>query len=118
MQIKFLTLYNNLDNSERNLAAAQQDLLADWWKAIDNSNLKFLPEAKISFKDYSLSDFYDKDKAKQYITRCYGNKDLAAPPDSYCFKGKCYTGLAALYEVLSKQKRFMELIIEVEDNLV
>lgn len=118
MQIKFLTLYHNFDNLESSLISAQKDLIFDWWSAITNKNIKFIPEARITFKDYSLQEFYDQDKAKKYIQKTYGHKDKNTKQYVYFWSGEKYPSLDAIYEALSKQKRFMELIIEVEDSLI
>ena len=116
MQIKFLTLYHNFGNTERNLAAAQDDLLYSWRRAIQLNNIKFISEAKVSFKDYSFLEYPDQDKAKKMISDTYGHQNKKQKSIEYYWCGKAYTDLDALYTVLAKQKRFMELTIEVDDK--
>lgn len=115
MQIKFLTLYHNFANKERNLAQAQDALLSDWQCAIQIKQIKFIPEAKVYFKDYAFLEYPDKEKAKNYIQENYGHKNKKTRAIEYWWGGEQYPDFNTLFKALAEQKRFMELIIEVEE---
>jgi glutathione S-transferase len=117
MQIKFLTLYHNFSNKEKNLADAQRDLLSMWHTAIFNSHVQFIPEAKVEFKDYSFFEYPDQEKAKAEIHRAYGSKSKRFKNSEvqYWWAGEQYPSLDTLYNALAEQKRFMELVITVEN---
>lgn len=125
MQYKFLTLYHDFDNKEKNLLDAQRDLLFDWWKRTAEhlckkeklSQVPFIPVAKVEFKDYSFFDYYDTGKAKQYVQDSYGHKRKKKDGGGfeYWWCGTQYPDLDTIYNALAEQKRFMELTITVED---
>ena len=117
MQIKFLTLYHNFSDKEQNLAEAQRSLLSMWENAIFNSYVKFIPTAKVEFNDYSFFDYPDQEKAKAEIKRAYGSKSKRFKNSDiqYWWAGMQYLDLDTLYSALAEQKRFMELVITVED---
>ena len=116
MQIKFLTLYHNF-SEEKDLAEAQRDLLSMWQNAIFNRHIKFIPEAKVEFNDYSFFEYPDQEKAKAEISRAYGSKSkrFKTSDIQYWWAGEQYPNLDTLYNALAEQKRFMELTITVED---
>ena len=64
MQIKFLTLYGSPIHGD-SLTSAQADLLSFWQKSILASQMPVIKNAKISFNDFSFSDFYDQEKLKK-----------------------------------------------------
>ena len=125
MQYKFLTLYHDFDNKEKNLLDAQRDLLFDWWKSTSEhlckkdklSPVPFIPEAKVEFKDYSFFDYYDLEKTKKYVQDHYGHKRKKKDGGGfeYYWCGTQYPDLETIYTALAEQKRFMELIITTED---
>ena len=117
MQIKFLTLYHNFSDQEKNLADAQRDLLSMWQRAIFDCNVPFIPNAKVEFKDYSFFDYPDQEKAKAEIKRAYGSesKRFKNSDIQYWWAGMQYLDLDTLYNALAEQKRFMELVITMED---
>lgn len=127
MQYKFLTLYHDFDNKEKNLLDAQRDLLFDWWentsgclppkKSKLSLKIPFIPEAKVEFKDYSFFDYYDLEKTKKYVQDHYGHKRKKKDGGGleYYWCGTQYPDLETIYTALAEQKRFMELIITTED---
>ena len=118
MQIKFLTLYHNFSDKEHNLAEAQQSLLTMWQNAVFNRHIKFIPEAKVEFSDYSFFEYPDQVKAKAEIHRAYGLKSKRVKnygEVQYWWAGERYPNLDTLYNALAEQKRFMELTITVEE---
>jgi hypothetical protein len=115
MQIKFLTLYHNFSDLEKNLADAQRTLLRFWDTAIFNSQVPFIPNAKVTFKDYSFFEYTDQEKAKKEISQAYGKKIKNGGGIQYWWAGEQYHDLDTLYNALAEQKRFMELTIEVTE---
>lgn len=115
MQIKFLTLYHNFSNQEKNLGEAQRSLLCFWESAIYDCQVPFIPNAKVSFIDYSFFDYPDQEKAKKEVKRAYGKQVKKGSPIEYWWAGEQYPDLDTLYTALAKQKRFMELTIEVAE---
>ena len=118
MQIKFLTLYHNFDDRERNLCSAQDSLLYMWQRSIQLKQIKFIPTAKVEFKEYSFFDYPDQEKAKREINSAYGHKRKKKDGGGfeYWWAGEQYPDLDSIYKALAEQKRFMELIITVEDG--
>lgn len=118
MQIKFLTLYHEFDDAEYNRCTAQNDLLYMWQRSIQTQRVKFIPTAKVEFKEYSFFDYPDQEKAKREISAAYGHKRKKKDGGGieYYWCGEQYPDLDTLYNALAKQKRFMELTITVEDE--
>ena len=125
MQYKFLTLYHDFDDKEKNLIDAQRDLLFGWWEITSGclaeksklSQIPFIPEAKVEFKDYSFFDYYDQEKTKEYVKNSYGHKRKKKEGGGieYWWCGTQYPDLDTIYNALAAQKRFMELTITTED---
>ncbi len=118
MQIKFLTLYHDFDNVEYSKCEAQDSLLYMWMRSLQLKQVKFIPSAKVEFKEYSFFDYPDQEKAKREIQNAYGNKRKKKDGGGweYYWCGTQYPDLDTIYEALSKQKRFMELTITVNDE--
>lgn len=115
MQIKFLTLYHNFSDQEKNLADAQRSLLGFWESAVYKNQVPFIPNAKVTFKDYSFFEYPDQEKAKKEISQAYGKKIKYRGGTQYWWAGEQYNDLDTLYNALAEQKRFMELTIEVTE---
>ena len=118
MQIKFLTLYHNFDDTEYSKHYAQDSLLYMWQRSLQLKQVKFIPAAKVEFKDYSFFDYPDQEKAKKEISNAYCHKRKKKDGDGveYWWAGSQYPDLDTLYKELAEQKRFMELVITVDDN--
>lgn len=118
MQIKFLDLYHNFDDADYSKAKAQDSLLYMWQRSLQIKNIKFIPTAKVEFKDYSFFDYPDQEKAKREIHNAYGHKRKKKDGGGfeYYWCGTQYPDLETIYAALAKQKRFMELTITTEDN--
>lgn len=114
MQFKFLTLYHNFSNKEKNLADTQRSLLSMWQQAIADGKVPFLPNAMVEFKDYSFYEYPDSAKAIKEIKSSYGHKNKQTKEIEYWWGGKQYLSFDALYAELAEQKRFMELTITTE----
>lgn len=103
MQIKFLTLYQNKDSSERNLAAAQGFLLQDWYKAIHENNIKFISKAKLEFDTYSFQEYENQEKLINAMLPYYQGLIKYTKQEDLNFN--------SYYDDMSKQYRLMELTI-------
>lgn len=108
MQIKFLTLYKNKDNSERNLAAAQGFLLQDWYKAIHENNIKFISKAKLEFDTYSFQEYDNQEKLIQSMLPYYQGLKTYTKQENLDFN--------SYYDDMSKQYRLMELTITLDSE--
>ena len=115
MQFKFLTLYHNFSNEEKNLVEAQRSLLSVWQNAVFEGKIKFTPKATVEFKAYSFFEYPDSNKAIKEIKASYGHKNKQTKEIEYWWGGKQYPSFDALYSALAEQKRFMELTITTED---
>lgn len=118
MQIKFLTLYHDFDNVEYSKCEAQDSLLYMWMRSLQLKQVKFIPSAKVEFKEYSFFDYPDQEKAKREIQNAYGNKRKKKDGGGidYYWAGTHYPDLESFYRALAEQKKFMELIITVDDE--
>jgi hypothetical protein len=118
MQIKFLTLYHNFTDPDHARHYAQDNLLYMWQRSLQLKNIKFIPRALVEFKDYSFFEYPDQVKAKQEIHNIYGHKLTKQDGGGVIYRwcGEEYSDLDILYNALAEQKRFMELIITVEDS--
>ena len=67
MQFKFLTLYHNFSNEEKNLVDAQRSLLSVWQNAVFEGKIKFTLKATVEFKAYSFFEYPDSTKAIKEI---------------------------------------------------
>lgn len=117
MQIRFLDLYQDFDDTEYSKMQAQESLLYLWQRALQLKQIKFIPAAKVEFKDYSFFDYPDQEKAKREIHNAYSHKCKKKDGGDYEYWwcGRQYPDLNTIYNALAEQKRFMELIITVED---
>lgn len=118
MQIKFLTLYHAFDNMEYSLRNAQDNLLYMWQRSSQLKQIKFIRSAKVEFKEYSFFDYPDQEKARREISDAYGHKLKKKDGGGivYHWAGTEYPDLDSIYKALAEQKRFMELIITVDDE--
>ena len=117
MQIKFLNLYHDFDDTGYSKTNAQESLLYMWQRSIQLKQVKFIPSAKVEFRDYSFFDYPNQEKAKREIQNAYGNKRKKKDGSDieYRWCGTRYPDLDTLYKALAEEKRFMELTITTED---
>ena len=115
MQIKFLTLYHNFSDQEKTLADAQRSLLGFWESSVYTNQVPFIPNAKVSFQDYSFVEYPDQEKAKKEMANAYGHKNKKTKAIEYWWGGEQYPDFDTLFKALAEQKRLMELTIEVEE---
>jgi hypothetical protein len=116
MQTKFLTIYHKFDDAEYSKQKAQDDLLYMWKRNLQLKQIKFIRQAKVSFKDYSLLDYPNLDKAKKEVWRSYVHIDTYSKQPIWRWGKYEYTDFEKFYLELAKQKRLMELTITVEDE--
>lgn len=117
MQIKFLTIYHDFEDSELEKHYAQDNLLHMWQRSLQLKQVKIIPAATVEFRDYSFFDYPDQEKARKEIHNAYGHKCKKKDGGGieYWWCGTRYSDLDTIYNVLAKQKRFMELTITTED---
>ncbi len=96
MQIKFLTGRD----PKADQIVAQADLLQQWYKSIENSQIKFIKNANIEFIDYDISDYPDQDKIKKAIMTSCGYTEAR---------------YLEMYDSIAERIRVMELVITTEN---
>ena len=118
MQIKFLTLYHDFDDESTSKRYAQDSLIYMWQRSIQLKQIKFIPTAKVEFKEYSFFDYPDQEKVKREISNAYGHKLKKKDGGGvvYRWAGDEYPDLDSIYKALAEQKKLMELIITVDDE--
>ena len=118
MQIKFLTLYHEFDDREQGLLYAQDSLLYMWQRSARLNQIKFISSAKVEFKEYYFFDYPDQEKAKREISNAYGHKLKKKDGGGivYHWAGTEYPDLDSIYKALAKQKKFMELVITIDEE--
>lgn len=118
MQIKFLTIYHEFEDTDYSKREAQDRLLYMWMRSLQLKNIKFISKAQVEFKDYSVKEYPNQDKAKREVHIAYGHKLKKSEGGGFVYRwgGDEYTNLDSIYNALAEQKRFMELIITVDDE--
>lgn len=102
MQIKFITAYGMCTNQ----TVAQKNLLDQWANCCENSQIKFIEKATITFTTYDLLEYPDQARLKREYTAYIAdfNSDLTEEKVNYCLKE------------FAKDYKLMELTIIVEDE--
>ena len=117
MQIKFLTIYHDFDDETASKRYAQDSLIYMWQRSVQTQQVKFISSAKVDFREYNIIAYPDLEKARREIHQAYGHKDKASGyKQVWRWCGETYTDFEIFYSKLAEQKRFMELIITVEDE--
>ena len=116
MQIKFLTIYHDFDDVEYSKREAQDSLLYMWMRSLQLQRIKFISAAKVEFKEYSLLEYPNQEKARKEIWNAYGHKDRRSKNKIvWRWSGIEYDDFEAFYAKVAEQKRLMELTITPED---
>ena len=114
MQIKFLTIYHDLADTEDAKSNAQYSLLSMWQKSLLLQNIGFIESARVEFKNYSLLDYPNQERAKQEVDTAFKYQAKKNGPIEYWWGGEQYDDLEDLYKALAEEKRLMELTITLE----
>lgn len=101
MQIKFITAYGIYTDH----TVAQKNLLGQWANCCENSQIKFIEKATVTFTTYGLLEFPDQARLKREYTAYIAdfNSDLTEEKVNYCLKE------------FAKDYKLMELTIEVKE---
>lgn len=111
MQIKFLTIYGSPIHGDT-ITNAQADLLEFWQKSVLNSQMPIIKTAKVSFNDFSFSEFYDQERLKNEIRKSvYSGYDHESKSQYWQLCGKKYYVFDELYNELKETHRLLELAI-------
>lgn len=117
MQIKFLTIYHDFDDEATSKRYAQDSLIYMWQRSVQTQQVKFISSARVDFKDYSIIEYPNQEKARREIYQAYGHKDKSSNSKQvWRWGGETYTDFEVFYNKIAEQKRFMELTITVEDE--
>ena len=114
MVISFLNIYNcNYDERLQ----VQWELLEFWKRGIEEDQVDFIHSAKVEFKDYTMLDYPDQDRAKREVSNaCVRKINKAGTVQIYWeWAGKRYWDLDKLYEDMAAEHRLMELTITTEE---
>jgi hypothetical protein len=115
MVITFLNIYNsNYDE----LLQVQWELLEFWKQSIAADQINFIHSAKVEFKDFSMLDYPNQERAKREVSNACVHKVNKAGITSIWWEwaGKRYYELDELYNDMAVEHRLMELCINVEET--
>ena len=114
MVISFLNIYNY--NYEERLQA-QCELLEFWKRSIEEDQINFIHAAKVEFKDYSMFEYPNQERAmREASNACVHKINKAGAVSIYWeWAGKRYWDLDKLYEDMAAEHRLMELTITTEE---
>ena len=114
MTISFLNIYNcNYDERLQ----VQWELLEFWKQSIVMDQVDFIQSAKVEFKDYSVLEYPNQERARREISNARVHKINKAGVVSIYWEwaGKRYFDFDKLYEDIAVDHRLMELTITTED---
>ena len=111
MKYTFLAVYTELPNNDDTLRLAQDLVLEEWRAHLEHKKVPFIPDAKVSFKTYNFSKYPYQELLKNWVGRVFTNSfgDL-------CSFGEYFDTVEDLIARLDKEKKLMELRVEVDDE--
>lgn len=114
MVISFLNIYNY--NYDERLQV-QWELLDFWRRSIEEDQVDFIHSAKVEFKDYSVLEYPNQERARREISNARVHKINKAGAVSIYWEwaGKQYWDFDKLYEDIAVDHHLMELTITTED---
>lgn len=105
----FFACYYEFENKDYTMRLAENFALEEWRAALDHNKVPHVPGAKVTFTTYEFSKYPYQELLKNWIykkfTNCFG--DL-------CSFGECFDNVEDLIARLDKEKKLMELRVEVE----
>lgn len=114
MVISFLNIYNG--NYDERLQV-QWELLEFWKQSIVADQLDFIHSAKVEFKDYSMLEYPNQERARLEVSNARVHKiNKAGAVQIYWeWAGKRYLDFDELYKDIAVEHRLMELTITTEE---
>jgi hypothetical protein len=110
MKYTFLAVYTELPNEDDTLRLAQDLVLEEWRVHLEHKKVPYIPDAKVSFKTYGFSKYPYQELLKNWVWKHFTNSfgDL-------CSFGNVYDNVEELIADLDREKRLIELTVEVEE---
>ena len=110
MKYTFLAVYHEFDDPIYTMRIAQDLVLEEWRTNLEHVKVPYISDAKVSFKTYSFLKYPDQEFLKNWVRVNFTNS-LGV----LCFAGKVYENIYELIAVLDKEKKLIELTVEVEE---
>lgn len=106
----FLAVYHEFDDQDYTMRLAQNLVLEEWRAHLDRKKIPFISEAKIIFKTWEFSKYPYQELLKNWVWKHFTNSfgDL-------CSFGNVYDDVDELIADLDREKKLMELTVEVEE---
>jgi hypothetical protein len=110
MKYTFLAAYHEFDDAAYTMRLAQSLVLEEWRAYLDHKKIPFIPEAKVSFKTWEFKKYPYQELLKNWVWKHFTNSFGAL-----CSFGNVYDNVEELIADLDREKRLIELTVEVEE---
>ena len=110
MKYTFLAVYHEFDDPIYTMRIAQDLVLEEWRTNLEHMKVPYIPDAKVSFKTYSFLRYPDQEFLKDWV-----RANFTSNLGDLCFSGKVYETIYELIAVLDKEKKLIELTVEVKE---
>ena len=110
MKYTFLAVYHEFDDPIYTMRLAQDFVLEEWRAHLEHGKVPYIPAAKVSFKTYSFLKYPDQEFLKNWVCA-----NFTSSLGDLCFSGKVYETIYELIAVLDKEKKLIELTVEVKE---
>ena len=110
MKYTFLAVYHEFDDPVYTMRLAQDLVLEEWRTNLEHVKVPYISDAKVSFKIYSFLKYPDQEFLKNWV-----RANFTSSLGDLCFFGKVYENIYELIAVLDKEKKLIELTVEVKE---
>ena len=110
MKYTFLAVYHEFDDPIYTMRLAQDLVLEEWRAHLEHGKVPYIPDAKVSFKTYSFLKYPDHELLKNLVLA-----NFTSSFGDLCFSGKVYENIYELIACLDKEKKLIELTVEVKE---
>ena len=110
MKYTFLAVYHEFDDPIYTMRLAQDFVLEEWRAHLEHAKVPYISDAKVSFKTYSFLKYPDQEFLKNWV-----RANFTSSLGDLCFSGKVYENIYELIAVLDKEKKLIELTMEVKE---
>ena len=110
MKYTFLAVYHEFDDPIYTMRLAQDFVLEEWRTNLEHGKVPYISDAKVSFKTYSFLKYPDQELLKNWVLA-----NFTSSFGDLCFAGKVYENIYELIACLDKEKKLIELTVEVEE---
>ena len=110
MKYTFLAVYHEFDDPIYTMRIAQDLVLEEWRTNLEHMKVPYISDAKVSFKTYSFLKYPDQEFLKDWV-----RANFTSSFGDLCFAGKVYENIYELIACLDKEKKLIELTVEVKE---